>query len=296
MLQEIQNPNTKILSAFQIKVIALVCMTLDHLAAFGFEVPTVERYSSVLHTVGRIAAPLFLFVLVQSVQHTRSRMKLLLRLYIAGMCVGLFDTAINFFFGEIFGYTTPGNIIFTFFYVVLYIILLEWMIFSYKNKNLRSFVSAFFIFLLSFFPSIFFNAINSVVPSGTTIAHQFLFQGLKTSLIPSFYDVDYGIGFIVLGVLLYFANTKRRQCITFAIFCLFCISGVFAVKLFPTISYISLYRFTSTFFDPLQCRMIYALPFMMLYNGERGRKCKWFFYWYYPLHRQLIFIVSALVT
>lgn len=64
MLQAIQSPNTKILTAFQIKVIALVCMTLDHLAAFGFELSIFERYSSILRTVGRVAAPLFLFVLV----------------------------------------------------------------------------------------------------------------------------------------------------------------------------------------------------------------------------------------
>lgn len=296
MLQAIQSPNTKILTTFQIKVIALVCMTLDHLAAFGFELSIFERYSSILRTVGRVAAPLFLFVLVQSIRHTRSRRKLLLRLYIAAMCVGLFDTGINFFFGEILGYRTPGNIIFTFFYVAFYSSLLEWMIISYKNKKIRSLVSEIFIFVLSFFPSIFFHNIYSVVPSGTDIAHRFLFQGFRTSFIPSFYDVDYGIGFIFLGVLLYFAKTKKRQCITFAFFCLFCILGVFAVKLFPAILYISLCGFTSTFFDPFQCRMICALPFMMLYNGERGRTCKWFFYWYYPVHRQLIAIASALAT
>ena len=122
-------------------------------AAFGFELSIFERYSSILRTVGRVAAPLFLFVLVQSIWHTRSRRKLLLRLYIAAMCVGLFDTAINFFFGEILGYRTPGNIIFTFFYVAFYSSLLEWMIISYKNKKIRSLVSEIFIFVLSFISS-----------------------------------------------------------------------------------------------------------------------------------------------
>ena len=32
------------LTAFQLKVIALVCMTLDHIAAFGFEIPGVARF------------------------------------------------------------------------------------------------------------------------------------------------------------------------------------------------------------------------------------------------------------
>lgn len=296
MLQIIQSRSTKILSAFQIKIIALVCMTLDHLAAYGFEIPLIARYSSILRTIGRVAAPLFLFVLVQSVRHTRSKEKLLLRLYIAGMCVGLFDTAINFFFGEILGYRTPGNIIFTFFYTALYIVLLERIIFSCKNKNTRSLVIAVLIFLISLFPSIFFDAIYDIASKGSNIAYQFLFQGLRTSFIPSFYDVDYGIGFVLLGVLLYFAKTKKRQCITFLLFCLFCILGMFANILFPAMSYISLYGFIPIFFNSLQCRMIYALPLMVLYSGKRGRKCKWFFYWYYPVHRQLISVISAFIT
>ena len=54
MLQAIQSPNTKILTAFQIKVIALVCMTLDHLAAFGFELG--GSYGKLILSVFRLVA------------------------------------------------------------------------------------------------------------------------------------------------------------------------------------------------------------------------------------------------
>ena len=153
-----------------------------------------------------------------------------------------------------------------------------------------------FIFTLTLFPTILFNAIYSVVPIGPSIAYRFLFQGLRESFIPSFYDVDYGIGFILLGIFLYFARTKKRQCYTFTFFCLFCILGAFAKRWIPAISYFSFWGFVSIFFDFFQCRMIFALPFMMLYNGERGRTCKYFFYWYYPVHRQIIVIISALIA
>ncbi len=103
------------LTAFQIKIVALVFMTLDHLASFGFEITVVAKYSLILWTVGRVAAPLFLFILIQSIQHTKSKTRFLLRLYVAGVCIGLLDTAVNFFAGEILGYRTPENIIFTFF-------------------------------------------------------------------------------------------------------------------------------------------------------------------------------------
>ena len=47
------------LTAFQLKVVALVCMTLDHIAAFGFEIPGVARFEDPIRTIGRIAAPCF---------------------------------------------------------------------------------------------------------------------------------------------------------------------------------------------------------------------------------------------
>lgn len=113
------------LTAFQLKIIALVFMMLDHIAAFAFEIPIVNRYSGYLRMTGRLAAPLFLFLLVQSIRHTRSKPKFLLRLYLAGMGAELFVTAMNICLGEVFSYFTPGNIIFTFFYTALYVVLIK---------------------------------------------------------------------------------------------------------------------------------------------------------------------------
>ena len=41
--------------------------------------------------------------------------------------------------------------------------------------------------------------------------------------------------------------------------------------------------------------MALALPFMLLYNGQRGRGPKWFFYIYYPAHRYVISVVETAV-
>ena len=147
-------------------------------------------------------------------------------------------------FGEIVGYITPGNIMFTFFYVALY----AWAI--------------------------------------EGLAVVFLAHNLIDSFLPTLTSVDYGGGMVFLGVVLYFAETKRRQCGVFAAFCLVCAAGAAAGRFYYPIQDFS--SFTMTFFDPFQCWMALALPFMLLYSGQRGRGPKWFFYIYYPTHRYVI--------
>ena len=279
------------LTAFQIKVIALVIMTLDHIGAFAFEIPIVAQYEGYLRRIGRLAAPLFLFLLVQSIRHTRNKPKFILRLYLAGMCVELF------LIGETFSYFTPGNIIFTFFYIALYAVLFERIIDAWKKKDVQILVSSALFLMLSLIPTLLslFDVFHHVCvaispnPSTRTI---FLINGLWNSLLPSFNSIDYGIGLVILGLIMYFAKTKGKQCAAFLIFCLVCFVGSIVApgKLFELQSF----GFFMTFFDRFQCQMVFALPIMLLYNGEPGRKCKWFFYGYYPLHRELIYLIGEL--
>lgn len=44
-----------------------------------------------------------------------------------------------------------------------------------------------------------------------------------------------------------------------------------------------------------QWMMIAALPFMLLYDGRRGRPVKWLFYWFYPLHLAVITVGAHLL-
>ena len=57
-----------VLDAFQLKVIALLSMTADHLGACGL-VP--EALVPLCRTAGRMAAPLFLFLVTEGMRHTR---------------------------------------------------------------------------------------------------------------------------------------------------------------------------------------------------------------------------------
>ena len=285
------------LSTSTIKWIALFFMTLDHIAAFGFEIHIVGRFYNPLRLAGRIAAPLFLFALVQGLRHTSSRPKFLLRLYLAGMGTELFVAATNLLFGEIVGYSTPGNIIFTFFYVALYSWavegVVEGVVEGFRKHNWRGAALSLLCCVLPLLAQPLRLALWEMPRMGDGVAAMFLTHNLIDSFLPTLNSVDYGGGMIFLGVMLYFAKTKGRQCGVFAAFCLVCMAGAVAGRFYYPIQDFS--YFTMVFFDPFQCRMALALPFMLLYNGQRGRGPKWFFYIYYPAHRYVISVVETAV-
>lgn len=77
---------------------------------------------------------------------------------------------------------------------------------------------------------------------------------------------DYGAFGVVLIVALYILRKNRlRQCILGAVCCL--------------------WEYTA----PL------AFVFTWFYNGERGKQHKWFFYWFYPVHLFLYYVIGAWV-
>lgn len=70
----------RILSANQIKVIAIIAMTIDHIA-FAI-VPCDTAMYFLMRCIGRLTAPLMSFLLVEGFCHTRNRKNYLLRLFV----------------------------------------------------------------------------------------------------------------------------------------------------------------------------------------------------------------------
>ena len=68
------------LSGSSLKVIALVSMTVDHIAYYLMEHGTLLY--ELMRMVGRMAFPIFAFLLVEGYTHTRSRGKYALNLLI----------------------------------------------------------------------------------------------------------------------------------------------------------------------------------------------------------------------
>ena len=59
------------LSNTMLKIIGLVCMTIDHLYLYVFANTTINV--SIFRIVGRIAAPLFLFAVIQAMRYSSDK-------------------------------------------------------------------------------------------------------------------------------------------------------------------------------------------------------------------------------
>lgn len=279
------------LSSYHLKLIALICMTIDHFGAFAGNIPFFAQHYTLLRIIGRISAPLFLFAVVQGAIHTRSKVKYLLRLYAAGTIVSIFDFLVYTFWGKAAGIPGWGNIFITFAFVVLYIILAELLLSGLKTKNRKIILLALLGFAATLAPygiaKLFALLLNGRLPQmAYTVS-----RGILMRLLPNVFSVSYGLPFLALGISMYFAKTKSRQCWLYLFFCLLCVLYVYFLRQhLPSL----LRTLVGSTYNKTQCYMLLALPFMLLYNGKKGRGAKWLFYGYYPLHRYLIAFAGLL--
>ena len=264
------------LNTFQLKVIALICMVIDHIAAFIPGTPIWFRY------IGRLSAPIFLFCLVWGMEYTRNRTKYILRLLGAAIGMEIFWVVIHRVF-DFHTYSNHNNIFLTFFCVGVLIELFfprEW-----KLKKIQK------ILIL-------------VLISGAIVYS------------------EWGLFGCVLGVLLYkFKNDPKTLACAYIGCCayyeLVSVTAFYARLAYFTIYHLGvigelfkalcvimtgeIYAFTpmvlhGLYWGDFQWMMIGALPFMLMYDGKAGRKCKWFFYIFYPLHLFILMWIAKCVA
>ena len=266
------------LNAYQIKVVALIAMTIDHLAAYGSDIPLFSAYGSKLRIIGRIAAPLFLYMVTEAVRHTSNRKQYLIRLYIGAVCTGLFSSITNALFGNTVGTFSFNNILFTLLYTAMLIILIENVAAGMKERKLNKvFIGAAEIAAV-FALHYVYLLLRKCIPSGT-----FALDLLNSFLISPI-RVEYSILFVLMGIAMYFAPNKYWKAAAVVVVSLICCDAriVYALRFIP---------FVVTM-GPPQHWMILAVPFILLYNGEKGKSPKRFFYAYYPIHRYLICVIE----
>lgn len=272
----IQKNLSKGLTGFQIKIIALVLMVLDHIHYFfGFtgKIPTL------FSQLGRLSAGLFLFMVVEGFIHTSNRKRYFLRLYIVAILMGLVQYAmITFNLIRPDGFF-PQNQIFSNFVILLPILQgIEWI------KNKRFLLGTTFIALPLLWPFVGYALISAIPATMPWInLLHFSFLPMHTAIM------DGGTFYLLTGILLYLLHkNKYLQAGGYFIFNLIIYVGL-SVLFIPNITIASLF---TQYYEWL-CS--FSAIFMLLYNGKRGRSMKKLFYVFYPAHVYLLFGLSCLL-
>ena len=272
----IQKNLSKGLTGFQIKIIALVLMVLDHIHYFfGFtgKIPTL------FSQLGRLSAGLFLFMVVEGFIHTSNRKRYFLRLYIVAILMGLVQYAMIIFNLIRPDGFFPQNQIFSNFVILLPILQgIEWI------KNKRFLLGTTFIALPLLWPFVGYALISAIPATMPWInLLHFSFLPMHTAIM------DGGTFYLLTGILLYLLHkNKYLQAGGYFIFNLIIYVGL-SVLFIPNITIASLF---TQYYEWL-CS--FSAIFMLLYNGKRGRSMKKLFYVFYPAHVYLLFGLSCLL-
>ena len=267
------------LSSTALKEIALALMLLDHIHYFFAFTGAVPELISML---GRVSAPLFLFCTVEGFAHTHDRKTYLLRLWALGAGMGVIQFLIGLGIGQRADGFYPMNGILR----DLTVACLLWQGLDWLRQRRFGRALALIGGVGVLWPAVSL-ALMSVLPPVGQLPVYFL----SWTVLPSWtFSTDGGIAFILGGVLLYALRERRRaQALVWAAWALFTDLGS---VLWLLQDGWGLGRLLLTCYQWME---VFAVPLMLIYNGQRGAGHKKLFYWFYPVHVYVLYALSCAV-
>ena len=295
---------TLFISSFIIKIIAFVLMACDHIglalvAFFPYDMDVIQ-VSNILRGFGRLALPLFIFMITEGVIHTKSIKQYLLRLGIMASVISTILIIITYVdFGDGFNFVPfqgVGNIFIDLVLTALTIYLLK-----QENNYLKLLI---------------------LLPLGISFTSFFVKSyeyatGAAVHWYPNWLYLQFDWMSIVLGIGFYYSykladiyieNTTAKNGMDKSIWE---VSGRYRLLVnaicLAVIGFVNivfyLYKYVwpeGTFWDAnTQLFAIFSGAFILLYNGKRGYNAKWFqygSYLFYPVHIIIIIVICALVS
>lgn len=266
------------LSGFQLKYIALITMVFDHIQYFFEYTGKIPIWFTM---IGRLAAPLFLFAVIEGFIHTRNRKKYFLKIYVLAILMGLIQFGFYNFLHPLVrpdGFF-PKNMMLSSFAILL--VALQGIAWIQEKKYLKGIPTLLFPLMLPWLMlllylsgqdkptfTLFINLLNyTVLPTHTSIS-------------------DGGTWLLLTGIAMYLCHKNlKKEVLAFV-----------SVSLVWVLMAIVLSRpsFHDLMFKYIEWMEIFAAPLMLCYNGQRGKGSKYLFYVFYPTHIYLLYALSVL--
>ena len=268
-----------ILSAFWLKIIAMITMIFDHIGAiilFHYSINEPSSFLASLYEpfriIGRFSFIILAFLVVDGVKHTSNKIKYLSRILILSLVMTL---------GELcFTHTYSGNPITTLFLGALTIVLLNLP----KFYKLTACIPCIYVILSDL----------NIIPFKNEygIYGFFLIIGFYLSLVVSKFLLEYYSSVNNLDIEI-FANEQMIHKYRLIISCIFIFSYNLAWYLiYPSWNNIPLIDMS------LQVYSTFAIFPLFIYSGKRGYNSKWFQYGcyiFFPAHILIIYFISLLL-
>ena len=259
------------LTGFQLKLLGLILMVFDHIHEFFSYTGSIPI---AFNWIGRIVAPIFLFMAIEGYTHTRSKKKYMSRLFLGFVIMNIGNYILPRYFERPDNLGIMNNIFSTLFMITVYLCIIDYI---YKAKKEKNTLKIFFGILLLTAP-IALAALFIIGANSGNTAFSYL-----ALIIPTPVFVEGGPVFVVLGILMYLLRKDRRKLI--AGYIVISLSFMFTGEL----------SISGLFFNNYQWMMVFAAPLFYLYNGQKGRGLKYLFYVFYPAHIYVLYVISCLM-
>ena len=278
-----------ILSSAHLKIIAMSLMTIDHIGMAFHSVIPLPIYTMV-RILGRVAAPLFLFMVVEAVKHTSSRKKYFFRMYAFNIIFSL--TYIPYAITTNFQNSSAPSMLSTYVMTIVFIVLIEAVIAKSKvQKTIFITLLAMTFIVPPIVHDLVFEPVVTIATKNTAL-DGFSIRLIFRALLPDWRMLDYTVLFSIMGVILFYCKNRIQYSMCFIVFAIISRYG-FLPCMYLLGDYSS---YLDDFFLPRQYYMLLALPFILLYSGKKGKINKYFVYIYYPTHIYVLEAISILIS
>lgn len=260
------NSIKKGLNGTQIKLIGAFLMVFDHIhqcfSITPYEIPMWFTY------LGRLVAPIFLFLAAEGMFYTKNRKKHLFRLYIASNLMGIGSFFIQRQFPS--DMALMNNIFFTIFVGCWFIYFIDELIANIKVKNIKKVILDIICLIVPFISTFIILSPGAV------------FLGpVMLTVLPNVMICEGGFLFVGLIIAFYYLRKSKVLCALSL-----CLVGI--ISFVSSGDAITVSNLLSNF----QWMMIFSSLFILAYNGEKGKGYKNFFYIFYPAHIYILYIIG----